>query len=94
MSQPYGAAISGSSPMPGQDHRSGPNFQFLPDLPSDGTVTVTITGTPNPGAITAQLYKDLSNGATFDVSKVDSDDDYYIYSPSGATEDFVVYFSV
>jgi hypothetical protein len=106
MSQPYGAAISGSSAESGQKHRSGPNFQFLPnlsDLSSDASLTVTIAGTPNPGSVTATLYKDksgsddkiadLSNGSTFDASDVDSDDNYYIADPSGATEDFVVYFS-
>lgn len=103
MSQPYGATVSGSSPESGQKHRSGPNFQFLSGLPSDGSFTVTIAGTPNPGSVTATLYKDksgsdeeiasLSNGSTFDDDKVNSDDDYYIADPSGASEDFVVYFS-
>lgn len=104
MSQPYGAAISGKSPEPDQNHRSGPNFQFLPDLPSTGNLTVTITGTPDPASTSAKLYKDqsfsdefiadLSNGATFDVTLVNSSDSYYVYDPSGATEDFVVYFSL
>jgi hypothetical protein len=103
MSQPYGAAVSGSSPESGQKHRSGPNFQFLPGVPSSGSFTVAITGTPNPGSVTATLYKDksgsdeeiasLSNGSTFDADKVNSDGDYYVADPSGATEDFIVYFS-
>ncbi|HEX4495260.1 MAG TPA: hypothetical protein VIE43_06285 [Thermoanaerobaculia bacterium] len=105
MSQPYGAAISGSSKESGQSHRSGPNFQFLSGLPSEdgATFTVTIAGTPNPGSVSATLYQDksgsdkkiatVSNGSTFDVSGVDSSDNYYIADPSGATEDFVVYFT-
>lgn len=104
MSQPYGAAISGKSPEPNQDHRSGPNFRFLPDLPSTGNLTVTITGTPNPASASAKLYRDksfsdefianLSNGATFAASLVNSGDDYYVSDPKSATEDFVVYFSL
>jgi hypothetical protein len=103
MSQPYGAAISGSSPEKGQSHRSGPNFQFLPDLPSDTSLTVTITGTPNAGSVKATLYQDktgsdkkiaaLSNGSTFSTSDVDASDNYYIADPTGATEDFVIYFN-
>ncbi len=104
MSQPYAAAISGSSTESGQSHRSGPNFQFLPGSPTEGDLTVTFDGTPNPGSITANLYQDvslgsdknvasLSQGGTVDASKINADDSYYIADPSGATEDFVVYFS-
>ena len=104
MSQPYGAAVSGSSPESGQKHRSGPNFQFLPGLPTSGSLTVTIAGTPNPGSVDAHLYKDNSlgkdddigsfkTGGVIDASKVNSDDSYYLADPSGATEDFIVYFS-
>jgi hypothetical protein len=103
MSQPYGAAISGSSHESGQSHRSGPNFQFLDGSPSEGSFTVTIAGTPNPGAVSATLYQDksgsdkkiadLSNGATFDASSVSSSNDYYVADPSGASEGFVVYFN-
>jgi hypothetical protein len=104
MTQPYGAAISGSSTESGQKHRSGPNFQFLPDVPTSGNLTVTIDATPDPSAITANLYQDvslgsdklisaLSPGATFDASDIDASNSYYVADPSGATEDFVVYFS-
>jgi hypothetical protein len=104
MSQPWGAAISGSSTESGQKHRSGPNFQFLPGVPSSGDLTVTIDATPNAGAVTANLYKDvslgsdklisaISMGGTFDASGVDASSTYYIADPSGASEDFVVYFS-
>ena len=87
----------------GQAERCGPNFKFLPSLPSSVELTVTITGTPNPGSVKAKLYKDqfgadefiadLSDGATLDSSRVNAEDDYYIASPSGATENFIVYFS-
>ena len=103
MSQPYGAAVSGSSPEKGQSHRSGPNFQFLPGLPTSGTLTITIAGTPNPGAVYAILYKDktgsdekitgFTTGGVVDADKLNSSDGFYIADPSGATEDFIVYFS-
>jgi hypothetical protein len=104
MTQPYGAAISGSSTESGQKHRSGPNFQFLPDVPTSGSLTVTIDATPNPSAITANLYQDvslgsdklileLSPGASLAASDIDASNSYYVADPSGATEDFVVYFS-
>lgn len=106
MSQPYGAAISSKSPLHGQKHRSGPNFRFLKTLPRKRQITVTITGTPNPDSVKAQLFKDhlgldksiadLSNGSTFDGSKIKDPNlqDYYIGNPSGATEDFVVIFTI
>ncbi len=104
MSQPWGAAISGSSTESGQKHRSGPNFQFLPGVPSSGDLTATIDGTPNAGAINANLYQDVSlgsdkliggfaTGGVIDASKIDASNTYYLADPSGASEDFVVYFS-
>ena len=87
----------------GQSERCGPNFKFLPGLPSGVELTVTITGTANPGSVKAKLYRDqfgadefisdLSDGATLDSAKVNTDDEYYIASPSGATGNFIVYFS-
>jgi hypothetical protein len=105
MSQPYGAAISGSSTESGQHHRSGPNFQFLPGLPQSGELIVTITGTPNPTSVKANLYMDvtlgsdklianLSQSSSFGITKdVTTSGSYYVADPSGASEDFVVYFS-
>lgn len=103
MSQPFGAAISGSGPESGQSHRSGPNFQFLSTVPDSGNLTVTITGTPNPDDVSANLKKDeafsdstigsLSNGGTIEAKKVNSEDNFYIADPDKASEDFVVYFS-
>jgi hypothetical protein len=88
---------------PGQGDRCGPNFKFLPTLPSGIKLTVTITGTSNPGSVKAKLYRDqfgedefiadLSDGATLDAAIINTDDEYYIASPSGATGNFIVYFS-
>src|ERR1051325_943711 len=85
----------------GQGERCGPNFKFLPNLPPYAELSVTITGTQYPGSVKATLYRDkfgadefvahISNGSYLDASKIDTDDEYYIASPSGATGNFIVY---
>lgn len=90
--QPIAAAVSESQPLPGQDNRSGPNFQFV-ELPSSGDITVTITGA---NGVTCSLMQDVSggrdpvvtsltNGSSFAASKVKTSNNYYLASPSGAS---------
>jgi|SRR5215216_3668814 len=103
MNESQAADILGAMAEVGQGERCGPNFQFLPTLPSDAQLIVTITGTRYPGSVKAKLYRDkfgadefiadLSDGAYLDAAKIDTDDEYYIASPSGATGNFIVYFS-
>lgn len=98
--QPLAAAVSESQPLPGQDNRSGPNFQFV-ELPSSGDITVSINGS---NGLTCSLMQDVSgrdpvvtsltNGSSFAASKVKTSNNYYLASPSGAnSQNFAVTFS-
>lgn len=99
--QPVAAAVSESQPLPGQDNRSGPNFQFV-ELPSSGDITVSVSGS---NGVTCSLMQDVSggrdpvvtsltNGSTFSATKVKTSNNYYLASPSGASgQNFAVTFS-
>jgi hypothetical protein len=97
--QPIAANVSANAPLAGQKSRSSQNFRFL-NLPTDGSnITVTtVTG------ITFRLNKDVSHGndenigtfsnqSQFDSSKVNTSDNYYIASPTSATQNFEVTFT-
>jgi hypothetical protein len=96
--QPIAAGVSAKAPLSGQDNRSGKNFQFL-TVPGSGSITASL-----PASITCAVMKDVSggrdpvittvsNGSSFDASKVNASDNYYLASPSGATLNFEVTFS-
>lgn len=104
MSTPHAAGVSATKPLHGQDHRSGPDFQFLPTVPEKGTITVhIIKGDDNPEAIVAKMKErsgtidptitTIKEGSTFDGDKLSWAGKYYIADPSGATATFVVYFT-
>ena len=86
--QPVAAQVSAPKPLAGQDNRSSNNFQFL-QVPTSGSITASM-----PSGITCAIMKDISggrdpvittvsNGSSFDASKVSKSDNYYLASPSG-----------
>ncbi|MDT7570081.1 MAG: hypothetical protein QOE05_255 [Actinomycetota bacterium] len=76
MNGPYVAAgLSMTTPLPGQDHRSGPYFQFTDDLASGGTLYYAIRnaddGSPEDG-VTAVLMHDRGGLPDQTVAKLSS----------------------
>ena len=98
---PYGTVVSEPQPQSGQNNRSSVNFNFL-SVPSSGTLQPYFyQNNVLVDTINAVLMQDrtfrvdkvitaLSPGKTFDASEVNVDDNYYVATPHGATENFVV----
>ena len=88
-------AISANAPLPGQEHRSGPDFEFFTD---DGT-TITISC---PQGIVFDIKQDLrwaidptpvseaTNGTQIAGSVLATEKKYYIANPQHATGNFTV----
>src|SRR3954447_19524959 len=92
MSQPYAAGSSSSKPLPGQDNRSGPNFQFV-SVPTSGNLTASFTSSSS-SSIDCTIMQDVSggrdpiiatirDGATVAASKFKTGTNYYLASPNG-----------
>jgi len=93
------AATSASAPLPGQSHRSGPNFQLIAN--DGGSITLTVTG--NPG-IVFDVKQDVfgtdptpiesaTSGRTVPGNTLEVGKNYYIANPKGASGNFSVTFS-
>jgi hypothetical protein len=88
------ASASATSPLQGQSHRSGFNFQLL----SNNGSTITLSG---PQGVVFDIKQDVSgtdptpvskatNGTTVDGSKLEVGKNYYIANPSNAHASFAV----
>ena len=96
--QPIASIVSADAPLPGQKSRSSQNFRFL-NVPSSGLLIAVNT---IPG-VTFRLNRDVkgndenigtySDQSTFDASKVNTKDSYYIASPTSASLNFEVTFT-
>lgn len=88
------AGVSATGPLPGQSHRSGPNFQLLSN--NGQTVSIQaptgvvfdikqdVTGTdPTP-------VSDASNGTQVGGGVLETGKNYYIANPRHATTSFAV----
>ena len=93
--QPIAAQVSAPKPLSGQKARASENFQFLA-VPSSGSITVSM-----PSGISCILSQDIkagndkeiapiSNGTSFQASKVQTGNNYYFASPAGAPTNFAV----
>lgn len=89
------SATSSTRPLPGQDHRSGPNFSVM-----SNSATIRLSCT-NPGAV-FDIKEDIpmavdptpisgaSNQSVITGNKLSTGKNYYIANPKNATEDFCV----
>jgi hypothetical protein len=87
----------------GQNNRSGPNFRFL-SVPSSGDISVLLQGAAVTGTTpTAILVEDrggktdidiaaIETGTTFPASRVKTDQDYYLATPTDFVGKFVAVF--
>ena len=95
--QSIAAQVSAPKPLDGENSRSSQNFEFLA-VPATGNITVSM-----PAGIDGALRRDvtgsdplvhtISDGYSFAASDVETGDDYYIASPSGASLNYIVTFS-
>ena len=94
------SVTSSNQPLPDQDARSSASFKFLR---GNGRIRVQfVTENQDPQDILCDLSQDwgegdprvanLYDGARFKGNRVDPGGTYYIASPTGATEDFIVVF--